>query len=84
MTNCLMLKTNVKYTMINFVVVMPDAIQTGCVKCSQKQKQGVEKTIQFLIKNKPEDWKMLKAKYDNNGEFVKKYEDFARKSGVNV
>ncbi|KAF4527322.1 hypothetical protein B566_EDAN001098 [Ephemera danica] len=31
--------------------VLPEALQTDCAKCNEKQKQGGEKTIRYFIKN---------------------------------
>lgn len=61
---------------------MPDAIQTDCSKCSEKQKEGSEKIVHFLIDNKPEYWKPLQEKYDPNGNYTTEYRK--SKSQVNV
>lgn len=52
---------------------MPDAIETDCAKCSQKQKEGSDIIIKYLIDNKPEYWKPLEQKYDPSGSYKKKY-----------
>lgn len=52
---------------------MPDAIQTNCTKCSEKQKLGSEKLISFLIDNKPELWEPLEKKYDPTGEYTQRF-----------
>nr|CAD7446219.1 unnamed protein product [Timema bartmani] len=52
---------------------LPDALHTDCSKCSEKQKEGSDKVIHFLIDNKPELWKELEAKFDPQGEYKKKY-----------
>ncbi|VEN41110.1 unnamed protein product [Callosobruchus maculatus] len=62
---------------------MPDAIATDCSKCSEKQKEGSEIIIRYLIDNKPEYWTPLQEKYDPTGSYKKRYlED--KKSEVNV
>ncbi|XP_069685971.1 uncharacterized protein [Periplaneta americana] len=50
-----------------------DAIQTGCAKCTDKQKEGAEKVLNFLYKNKPDVWKELAAKYDPDDTYFKKF-----------
>nr|XP_022911056.1 uncharacterized protein LOC111422079 [Onthophagus taurus] len=52
---------------------MPDAIATNCASCSEKQKEGSEKFIAFLIDEKPEYWNPLQLKYDPSGEYTRKY-----------
>ncbi|XP_061396822.1 ejaculatory bulb-specific protein 3-like [Musca vetustissima] len=52
---------------------VPDALQTECSKCSEKQKQAIHKVANFLIDNKPEQWKQLQAKYDPNNVYFNKY-----------
>ncbi|CAG2057495.1 unnamed protein product [Timema podura] len=44
--------------------IIPDALTNHCAKCNDKQKEGTKKVINHLIKNKPEEWKQLQAKYD--------------------
>ncbi|RZF46184.1 hypothetical protein LSTR_LSTR015517 [Laodelphax striatellus] len=53
---------------------IPDALKTGCTKCSQKQKDGAQKVIKWLVQKKPELWKEVVEKYDPSGEYTKKYE----------
>ncbi|XP_049831162.1 ejaculatory bulb-specific protein 3-like [Schistocerca gregaria] len=53
---------------------LPDALQTDCSKCSEKQKDGAEKVVNFLIENRPDQWKELEAKYDPTGIYKRKYE----------
>ncbi|KAI7815311.1 chemosensory protein [Rhyzopertha dominica] len=52
---------------------MPDAIESDCSKCSEKQKEGSEKMIRYLIDNKPEYWNPLQEKYDPTGSYKKRY-----------
>ncbi|KAG6454395.1 ejaculatory bulb-specific protein 3 [Manduca sexta] len=53
-----------------------DALQTGCIKCSDKQKQGARDVIQHLEKHEPEYFAELRAKYDPNNEFESTMRDF--------
>ncbi|BET02601.1 unnamed protein product [Nesidiocoris tenuis] len=63
---------------------LPDALKTGCSKCSDKQRAGSEKVIKFLLKNKPQDYAVLEKIYDPQGTYKKKYESEAKKLGVNL
>jgi phage-related protein len=55
--------------------VMPEALQTECEKCSEKQKQLSRQVIHYLIDHKSQMWKELSAKYDPDGIYFAKYKD---------
>lgn len=61
-----------------------EALKTECAKCSEKQKKGTEKVLTYIIKNKPEEWKQLQAKYDPEGVYTAKYRTEAEKRGLDV
>ncbi|XP_014365772.2 allergen Tha p 1-like [Papilio machaon] len=61
-----------------------DAIDTGCEKCTDAQKDGIAVMIRNLIKNEPDLWNELAAKYDSTGKWRKAYEDKARKLSIIV
>ncbi|XP_046602268.1 ejaculatory bulb-specific protein 3 isoform X1 [Neodiprion lecontei] len=48
---------------------LPDALATNCAGCSTAQKNAADKFSQHLIDQKPEDWKLLEAKYDPTGAY---------------
>nr|ADP65808.1 hypothetical protein [Locusta migratoria] len=54
---------------------IPDALTNECSKCNEKQKNGAEKVIRFLIKEKPDLWSPLETKYDPSGSYRQKYAD---------
>ncbi|KAJ9585930.1 hypothetical protein L9F63_020438 [Diploptera punctata] len=62
---------------------LPDALQTGCEKCSAKQKETSQKVIQHLRSERPKEWDRLIKKYDPNGEFKKRYEAHVAKLKAN-
>lgn len=62
---------------------MPDAIETDCIKCSEKQKEGSEIIMKYLIDNKPEYWDPLQEKYDPSGTYKQRYLE-QKKSEVSV
>ncbi|RZC33498.1 chemosensory protein [Asbolus verrucosus] len=52
---------------------IPDAIATDCSKCSEKQKEGANFIMKYLIDHEPEYWKSLEVKYDPDGTYKRKY-----------
>lgn len=63
---------------------LPDALETDCSKCSDKQKSASTKVTHFLIENKKEDWEKLEAKYDPTGAYRIKYEAEEKGGDVGV
>lgn len=62
---------------------LPDALETECSKCSEKQRNGTEKVIRYLVNKKPATWEQLKKKYDPNDEYSRRYQDEAHEHGIN-
>nr|AAB84283.1 p10 [Periplaneta americana] len=52
-----------------------DALQNDCAKCSDKQRAGAEKVINFLYNKKKPMWESLQKKYDPENTYVTKYAD---------
>ncbi|KAH8261260.1 hypothetical protein KR044_006024 [Drosophila immigrans] len=63
---------------------LPDALKTECSKCSEKQKANTDKVVRFIIDKKPEEWKVLQAKYDPEDLYIKRYKERANKAGIKV
>lgn len=82
--NCLLDKGNCTPDGKELKEHLPDALETECSKCSEKQKTGTDKVIRFLVNKKPETWEQLKKKYDPNGEYTKRYEDEAQKRNLKL
>ncbi|KAL3289149.1 hypothetical protein HHI36_003586 [Cryptolaemus montrouzieri] len=55
--------------------VLPEAVQTGCEKCTDAQKRGAKKVYAFLSKEKKEMWETLMNKYDPDRIYREKYKD---------
>uniref|UniRef100_U5EWH7 Protein serine/threonine kinase n=1 Tax=Corethrella appendiculata TaxID=1370023 RepID=U5EWH7_9DIPT len=64
--------------------LLPDALKTECSKCSEKQRQGTEKVINYLIEKKGTQWKDLQAKYDPENIYAKKYLKLADERGYEI
>lgn len=64
--------------------LLPDALKTKCSKCSPKQREGTDKVIRFLIKNKPEQWNSLQAKYDPQNIYINEYRSEAQARGIEI
>jgi hypothetical protein len=56
-----------------FKANLPDAIETGCEKCSEKQREGSRKVIRYIIDNRPEDWVRIEVVYDPEGTYRAAY-----------
>ncbi|KAH8421487.1 hypothetical protein KR009_009694 [Drosophila setifemur] len=55
--------------------ILPDAIQSDCTKCTEKQKYGADKVTRHLIDNRPSDWERLEKIYDPEGSYRIKYQE---------
>ncbi|XP_034943489.1 ejaculatory bulb-specific protein 3-like [Chelonus insularis] len=82
--NCLMDKGPCSPEGKELKSLLPDALESECKKCSEKQKAASEKVIRFLVNERPELWNKLAGKYDPEGVYKKKYENQAKASGINV
>ncbi|XP_066586767.1 ejaculatory bulb-specific protein 3 [Prorops nasuta] len=63
---------------------LPDALASGCSKCSEKQKEGSEKVIRFLVNERPQVWDRLAKKYDPSGEYKQKFQGHAQSHGIRI
>ncbi|XP_065083668.1 ejaculatory bulb-specific protein 3-like [Ochlerotatus camptorhynchus] len=52
---------------------LPDALESDCQHCSDKQKIGADRVIRFIVDNQPDDFKILESMYDPEGEYRRKY-----------
>ncbi|XP_003488472.1 ejaculatory bulb-specific protein 3 [Bombus impatiens] len=63
---------------------LPDALANNCDKCSEKQREGSEKVIRFLVNKRPQIWERLSKKYDPTGEYKLKFQDQAQQRGIEL
>ncbi|CAO1429751.1 unnamed protein product [Diamesa hyperborea] len=61
---------------------LPDALKTDCSNCSEKQKEGTERVIKYLIKNRKSQWDDLQKKYDPENVYYNKYKEEAKAKGI--
>ncbi|CAG5055586.1 unnamed protein product [Parnassius apollo] len=64
----------------DFKKLMPEAVQTECGKCSEKQKSLVAQVIKAIVDQLPVEWEELSKEYNPNGvhtvslnQFLEKY-----------
>ncbi|XP_035915893.1 ejaculatory bulb-specific protein 3-like [Anopheles stephensi] len=64
--------------------ILPEALQTNCAKCSEKQRAGAIRVINYVIENRKEQWDALQKKYDPENLYIEKYREEAKKEGINL
>uniref|UniRef100_A0A2M3ZE32 Putative insect pheromone-binding family n=1 Tax=Anopheles braziliensis TaxID=58242 RepID=A0A2M3ZE32_9DIPT len=64
--------------------ILPDALQTNCAKCSEKQRTGAIHVIDYMIQHRNEQWKVLQKKYDPEGKYTSMYREDAKKVGIEL
>lgn len=64
--------------------LLPDALRTNCAKCTEKQRDGTDRVLRFIVKNKPDEWKQLKAKFDPEDKFIRQYRESASQRGIEI
>ncbi|XP_059479128.1 ejaculatory bulb-specific protein 3-like [Neocloeon triangulifer] len=66
----------------NLKIDLPDALETDCSKCSERQIEIVRKASRHLMEKRPADWKKLQDKYDPQGTFQPRFERFINEGAV--
>uniref|UniRef100_A0A2H1WBZ5 SFRICE025769.2 n=1 Tax=Spodoptera frugiperda TaxID=7108 RepID=A0A2H1WBZ5_SPOFR len=56
-----------------------EALENECGKCTETQKKGTRRVIEYLINNEEEYWNELTAKYDPERKYTVKYESELKK-----
>ncbi|XP_044745730.1 allergen Tha p 1-like [Coccinella septempunctata] len=56
---------------------LPDAMQSECSRCSEKQKKIAGTVLAHLLQYHKDYWQQLLNKYDTDGSFIKKHQGFA-------
>nr|WJJ63295.1 chemosensory protein 10 [Pachyrhinus yasumatsui] len=63
---------------------LPDALLSGCSKCTKTQETASTKLIIHLIKNERPWWNDLQKIYDPSNEYVVKYADKLKEAGITL
>ncbi|XP_054277651.1 ejaculatory bulb-specific protein 3-like [Macrosteles quadrilineatus] len=82
--SCLMDESGCTPDIAELKKALPDALQTDCAKCSDKQKAGAKKVLKFIYEKKPDHFAKLEKKYDPEGIYRNKYKSLAEAEGVKV
>nr|QXT24549.1 chemosensory protein 3 [Spodoptera frugiperda] len=56
-----------------------EALENECGKCTETQKKGTRRVIEYLINNEEAYWNELTAKYDPERKYTVKYESELKK-----
>ncbi|XP_068620727.1 uncharacterized protein [Battus philenor] len=54
--------------------LLPEALRTKCVRCTERQKKTAVKIIKRLKNEYPEEWAKLSSKWDPTGDFTRYFE----------
>ncbi|XP_045777519.1 allergen Tha p 1-like [Maniola jurtina] len=56
--------------------VIPEALETNCVKCTPKQRELVRIIVRAFQKELPELWSEITKKHDPNGQYKESLNEF--------
>lgn len=66
--------SNILLQFVFILAILPEALVTNCVKCSEVQKKQAGKILTFVLLNYRKEWDQLITKYDPEGIYRKQYE----------
>ncbi|XKL59039.1 hypothetical protein PGB90_000055 [Kerria lacca] len=69
--------------LVHFLGIIPDALQTNCSKCNERQKMNTGRALAYLLHYKPEYWSELLNRFDKDGSIRKKLSIDAEESSEN-
>nr|AII01015.1 chemosensory protein [Dendrolimus houi] len=64
--------------------ILPEALRTKCVRCTDRQKKTAVKMIRRLKYEYPEEWMKLSSRWDPTGDFTRYFEEFLAKENSNI
>ncbi|XP_073953359.1 uncharacterized protein [Choristoneura fumiferana] len=64
--------------------ILPEALRTKCIRCTESQKQTAVKVIRRVKTEYPEDWQKLASRWDPTGDFTRYFEEFLIKEHFNT
>ncbi|XP_055595092.1 ejaculatory bulb-specific protein 3-like [Uranotaenia lowii] len=65
-------------------MILPEALETNCAKCSEKQHDDGIRTIKYMTEHWPMEWQQLKTKYDPENIYVERYLEKAEKAEIKL
>ncbi|XP_026743804.1 uncharacterized protein LOC113505352 [Trichoplusia ni] len=63
--------------------ILPEALRTKCIRCTDRQKRTAVKVIKRLKNEYPEEWAKLASRWDPTGDFTRYFEEFLAKEHFN-
>lgn len=63
-----------------FPEALPEAVETICAKCTEKQKNNIKKVIKAIQQRHPKQWEELVKKNDPTGNHREDFEKFVQES----
>ncbi|CAG5055582.1 unnamed protein product [Parnassius apollo] len=67
----------------DFKKLIPEAVRTECVKCSEKQKSLLAQVIKAVVEQLPVEWEELSKEYNPNGVYTVSLNQFLEKYANN-
>ncbi|KAG6454812.1 hypothetical protein O3G_MSEX008882 [Manduca sexta] len=64
--------------------ILPEALRTKCIRCTERQKITAVKIIKRLKYEYPEEWAKLSSRWDPTGDFTRYFEEFLAKESFNT
>nr|AXF48716.1 chemosensory protein CSP20 [Lobesia botrana] len=64
--------------------ILPEALRTKCVRCTESQKQTAVKVIRRVKAEYPEDWQKLASRWDPTGDFTRYFEEVLTRDHFNT
>ncbi|XP_026331573.1 uncharacterized protein LOC113238940, partial [Hyposmocoma kahamanoa] len=59
--------------------ILPEALRTKCIRCTDRQKKTAVKVIKRLKSDYPEEWAQLSSRWDPTGDFTRYFEEYLTK-----
>nr|AIX97837.1 chemosensory protein [Cnaphalocrocis medinalis] len=78
--NCFLEKGRCTPEGADFRKALPEAVETTCAKCTEKQKNNIRKVIKAIQQKHPKQWEELKKKTDPSGKFRADFDKFIQGS----
>lgn len=64
--------------------ILPEALRTKCIRCSERQKKTAVKVIRKIKYEYPDEWAKLSSRWDPTGDFTRFFEEFLAKEQFNT